>query len=174
MFLVSECRCGITGDRLGGTTEILYSFRCAGHLLVDNDRAGWFADVLEQKCERGTHQADQYAKTKSVNVTEKRTLLLKDVIENCERFLRRRPVAGVVRKRALEMRKLLLKVEVERGHVPNKVGLARLRLTRDQRGDRRDANASADVAHEIKNAGRVTHLFLAERPHGRCGHGHIH
>src|SRR5689334_4719258 len=116
---------------------------------MGRDGAGRFADFLEQKCERGTHQADQDAETKSVNVTEKRTLLLKDVIENCERFLRRRPVPGVARKRALEMRELLLKVDVERGHVPNKVGLARLRLTRDQRGDRRDANAYNDVAHEI-------------------------
>src|SRR4029077_12692953 len=138
------------------------------------DGAGWFADFLEQKSERRTNQTDQYAETKSVNVTEKRTLLLKDVIENCERFLRGRPVAGVARKRRLELRKLLLKGEVDRRHVPNKVGLARLRLTRDQRCDRRDANASADVAHQIENAGRVTHLFLAERPHGRCGHGHIH
>ena len=72
------------------------------------------------------------------------------------------------------MRELLLKVEVELRHVPHKVGLARLRLTRDQRGDRRDADAPSDVAHQIKNAGRVAHLFLAERPHGRRGHRHVH
>src|ERR1700747_2251821 len=125
------------------------------------DGAGWFADFLEQKCERGTHQADQYAETKSVNVTEKRTLLLKDVIENCERFLRRRPVAGVARKRALDVRELLLKVEIKLRHVPNKVGLARLRLARDQRGDRRNADATSDIAHQIENAGGVAHLFLA-------------
>src|SRR5207253_10899707 len=96
------------------------------------DGAGWFVDFLEQECERCANQTDQYAETKSVNVTEKRTLLLKDVIENCERFLRRRPVTGVARERALEVRELLLKVEVERRHVRNKVGLARLRMTRDQ------------------------------------------
>src|SRR5207237_4220361 len=101
-------------------------------------------------------------------------LLLKGSIENCERFFCCRPIAGVARENSLEVRKLLLKIEIELRHVPNKVGLARLRLTRDQRGDRRDANASTDVAHAFKTAGRVTHLFLAERPHGRCGHGHIH
>src|SRR5437660_12585164 len=141
---------------------------------MGRDGTDRFTYLLEQKSERRTNQADQYAETKSVNVTEKRTLLLKDVIENCERFLRRRPVAGSARKCGLDVGELLLKVEIKLRHVPNKVGLARLRLTRDQRGDRRDANASTDVAHEIKNAGRVTHLFLAERPRGRCGDRHIH
>ena len=101
-------------------------------------------------------------------------MLLKGSVENCERFLRRRPIAGVARERALDVRELLLKIEIKLRHVPDQSCLARLRVTRDQGRDRRDANASADVAHEIKNAGRVTHLFLAERPHGRCGHGHIH
>src|SRR5437868_11524214 len=138
------------------------------------DRADWFADFLEEKCERRTNQTDQYAETKSVNVTEKRTLLLEDAVENCQRFLRRCPIAGVARERSLEVRELLLEVGIELRHMPDQSGLARLRLTRDQCGDRRDANASTDVAHEIKNASGVAHLFLAERPHGRCGHGHIH
>src|SRR5206468_660565 len=99
--------------------------------------AGLFADFLEQKSERRTNQADQHADTKSVDIAEERTLLLQHAVKNSERFLRRCPVAGVARKRALEVRELLLKVEVERRHVRNKVGLARLRLTRDQRGDRR-------------------------------------
>ena len=163
-----------TGDRLGGTSEILLSFQCAGHLLVGSDGTRRFADFLEQHRDRGANHTDQDTETESVDIAEQRTLLLKDVIENCERFLCRCPIAGVARKRALEVRELLLKVEVERRHVRNKVGLARLRLTRDQRGDRRNADAPSDVAHQIKNAGRVTHLFLAERPHGRCGHGHIH
>src|SRR6266436_2497851 len=136
--------------------------------------AGLFADFLEQKSERRTNQADQHADTKTVDVAQERTLLLEDAVENCERFLRRRPVAGVARERSLEVHELLLKIEIKLRHVPNKVGLARLRLTRDQRGDRRNADAPADIAHQIENAGRVTHLFLAERPHGRCGHGHIH
>src|SRR5437879_13028586 len=82
-------------------------------------------------------------------------------------------MAGVARKRALEVPELLLKVEVERRHVRNKVGLARLRLTRDQRGDRRNADAPSAVAHQIKHASSVAHLFAAERSHGRCGHGPI-
>src|SRR5256885_17231340 len=138
---------------------------------MGRDGAGWFADFLEQKSERRTNQADQDAETESVDIAEERTLLLEHAVKNSERFLRRCPVAGVIRKRALEVRELLLKVEVERRHVPNKVGLARLRLMRDQRGNRRNADAPTDVAHQIENAGRVTHLFLAERPHGRCGHG---
>jgi len=101
-------------------------------------------------------------------------LLLKGSVENCERFFCRCPIAGVARESSLEVRKLLLKVEIKLRHVPNKVGLARLRLTRDQRGDRRNADAPSDVAHQIENASGVAHLFLAERPHGRCGHGHIH
>src|SRR6266480_6378236 len=131
------------------------------------DGAGWFADFLEQKSERRTNQADQHADTKSVDIAEERTLLLEHAVKNSERFLRRCPVAGVARKRALKVRELLLKVEVERRHVRNKVGLARLRVTRDQRGDRSDTNASTDIAHQIKNASRVPHLFLAERSHGR-------
>src|SRR5438309_2075839 len=138
------------------------------------DRADWLADFLEQKCERRTNQADQHADTKTVDVAQERTLLLEDAVENCQRFLRRCPIAGVARERAVEVRELLLKVEVERRHVPNKVGLARLRLTRDQRGNRRNADAPTDVAHQIENAGRVAHLFAAERSHGRCGHRHIH
>jgi len=45
---------------------------------------------------------------------------------------------------------LLLEVEIELRHVRNKVGLARLRLPRDQRGDRRNADAASDIAHQIK------------------------
>src|SRR2546423_14493012 len=141
---------------------------------MGRDGAGWFADFLEQKSERRTNQADQDTEPESVDIAEQRTLLLKDVIENCERFFRRCPVAGVARKSGLEMSELLLKVEVELRHVPDKIGLARLRLTRDQRGDRRNADAPSDVAHQIKNASGVAHLFAAERSHGRCGHGHIH
>src|SRR5437868_14824084 len=121
------------------------------------DRADWFADFLEEKCERRTNQTDQYAETKSVNVTEKRTLLLEDAVENCQRFLRRCPIAGVARERSLEVRELLLKVEIKLRHVPHKVDLARLRVTRDQRGDRRNANAPTDVAHQIENASGVAH-----------------
>ena len=75
-------------------------------------------------------------------------MLLENSVENCERFLRRRPIAGVARKRALELRELLLKVEIKLRHVRNKVGLARLRLTRDQRGDRGNADASSDIGHD--------------------------
>src|SRR6266513_842083 len=141
---------------------------------MGRDGAGWFLDFLEQQRDRGANHTDQDTEPESVDIAEQRTLLLKAVIENCERFLRRRPIAGVARKRALEVRELLLKVEVERRHVRNKVGLARLRLTRDQRGDRRNADATSDVAHQIKNASSVAHLFAAERSHGRCCHGHIH
>src|SRR6267378_1756288 len=133
--------------------------------------AGWFADFLEQKSERRTNQADQDTETESVDIAEERTLLLEHAVKNSERFLRRCPVAGVARKRALEVRELLLKVEVERRHVRNKVGLARLRLTRDQRGDRRNAVAPSDVAHQIKNASSVAHLFAAERSHGPVATG---
>src|SRR5439155_17357451 len=118
---------------------------------MGRDGAGWFADFLEQQRDRGANHTDQDTEPESVDIAEQRTLLLKDVIENCERFLRRRPVAGVARKSGLEMSELLLKVEIELRHLPDKIGLARLRVTRDQRGDRRDANASTDVAHEIKN-----------------------
>src|SRR5882724_13103209 len=116
---------------------------------MGRDGAGWFADFLEQKRERRTYEADQDSEPESVDIAEQRTLLLKDVIENCERFLRRRPVAGVARKSGLEMRELLLKVEVELRHVPDKIGLARLCLTGDQCRDRRNADAASDIAHQI-------------------------
>ena len=141
---------------------------------MGRDGAGWFADFLEQQCDRGANQADQDTEPESVDIAEERTLLLKDVIENCERFFRRRPVAGVARKSGLEMSELLLKVEIELRHVPDKIGLARLCLTGDQCGDRRNADASTDIAHQIKNTGGVAHLFAAECSHGRCGHRHIH
>src|SRR5882762_8059575 len=65
------------------------------------DRAGWFADFLEQQRDRGANHTDQDTEPESVDIAEQRTLLLKDAIENRERFLRRCPVAGVARKRAL-------------------------------------------------------------------------
>ena len=98
---------------------------------MGRDGAGRFADFLEEKSERRTNQADQHAETKTVDIAEERTLLLKDAVENCERFLRRRPVASVARERALEVRELLLKVEIELRHVPTESRLARLRVTRD-------------------------------------------
>src|SRR6266446_10935302 len=98
---------------------------------MGRDGAGWFADFLEQQCDRGANHTDQDTEPESVDIAEQRTLLLKDVIENCERFFRRRPVAGVARKRALEVRELLLKVEIELRHVPHKGRLARLRVARN-------------------------------------------
>ena len=95
------------------------------------DGAGWFADFLEQKSERRTNQADQDTETETVDIAEERALLLQDAVENGGRFLRRRPVAGSARKCGLDVGELLLKVEIKLRHVPNKVGLARLRLTRD-------------------------------------------
>jgi hypothetical protein len=90
---------------------------------------------------------------------------LENAVENSKRFLRRCPIASVARECGLEMSELLLKGNVKLRHVPRKVGLARLRLTRDQRGDRRNADAPSDIAHQIENASGVVHLFLAERPH---------
>src|SRR6266481_6391466 len=113
---------------------------------MGRDRTSRLGDLLEQQRDRGANHTDQDTEPESVDIAEQRSLLLKHVIENCERFFRRRPVAGVARESSLEVRKLLLKVEIELRHVRNKVGLARLRLPRDQRGDRRDANASTDVA----------------------------
>src|SRR5438874_11130240 len=102
---------------------------------MGRDGAGWFADFLEQQRDRGANHTDQDTEPESVDIAEQRTLLLKDVIENCERFFRRRPVAGVARKRALEVRELLLEVGIKLRHMPDQSSLARLRLTRDQRGD---------------------------------------
>src|SRR5438309_4917009 len=83
--------------------------------------AGLFADFLEQKSERRTNQADQHADTKSVDIAEERTLPLEHAVKNSERLLRRYPVAGVAGKRTLEVRELLLKVEIERRHVRKQV-----------------------------------------------------
>ena len=95
------------------------------------DGAGWFADFLEQKCERGTNQADHDAETKTVDVAEQGALLLKNTVENGGRFLDRIPVAGRVRERALDVRHLLLKIKIELRHVLREDRLARLRVTRD-------------------------------------------
>ncbi len=81
---------------------------------MGRDRTSRLGDLLEQQRDRGANHTDQDTEPESVDIAEQRTLLLKDVIENCERFLCRCPIAGVARKRALEVRELLLKVEVER------------------------------------------------------------
>jgi len=133
---------------------------------VDRDGAAWLAYFLEQQREHRTNQADQNAKPKTVHVAEQRTLLLEDAVENGERFLRRCPTAGIARECTLEVRELLLEIEIELRHVPRELRLARLCVARDQRRDRGNAYAPANIAHEIKNAGRVTHLFLTERAHG--------
>src|SRR5258707_14493729 len=120
---------------------------------MGRDGAGWFADFLEQQRDRGANHTDQDTEPESVDIAEKRTLLLKDVIENCERFFRRRPVAGGARKSGLEMSELLLKVAIELRHVPDKVGLGRMCLTGDHCRDRRNADAFTDLAHQIKTTG---------------------
>src|SRR5437899_11257418 len=107
---------------------------------MGRDGAGWFADFLEQQRDRGANHTDQDTKPESVDIAEQRTLLLKDVIENCEGFFGRRPVAGVARKSGLEMSELLLKVEIELRHVPDKIGLARVSLTGEQGRQRRTAD----------------------------------
>ena len=111
------------------------------------DRAGGFVYFFEQQRERRTNETDQDAEAETVNIAEQRALLLKDDVENRERFFRCRPVTGGVRQRALNMRELLLKVEIELRHVPGQSCLARLGVTRDQCGDRSDANAPTDIAH---------------------------
>ena len=95
------------------------------------DGARWFADFLEEKSECRTNQADQDADTKTVDVAQERTLLLEDAVENCQRFLRRCPIAGVARERSLEVRELLLEVGIKLRHMPHKGRLARLRVARN-------------------------------------------
>src|SRR5207244_10756917 len=97
-----------------------YPSRSAGHLLVGSDGTGRFVGFLKQQGERGAQHTNQHAKPKSVNVAQERALLLKGSIENCERFFCCRPIAGVARESSLEVRKLLLKIEIELRHVPNK------------------------------------------------------
>src|SRR6267143_5010506 len=99
---------------------------------MGRDGAGWFADFLEQQRDRGANHTDQDTEPESVNVAQERALLLKGSVENCERFLRRRPIARIARERGLDVGELLLKVEIELRHVPGKIGLARLCLTGDQ------------------------------------------
>ena len=143
--LVDVCAIPLMGEPIRRHSHVPHDcFNCPAHMflslvwfgsslsrLVHCDGTSRFADFLEQKCERCANQTDQDAETKSVNVTEKRTLLLKDVIENCERFLRRRPVAGVARERALDVGELLLKIEIKLRHVPRQSCLARLCVPRD-------------------------------------------
>src|SRR2546430_10233247 len=105
---------------------------------MGGDRADWFADFLEEKCERRTNQADQYTETKTVDVAEQRALLLQDAVENGGRFLRRRPPAGSARQCGLGVGALVLKVEIKLRQVPNKACLARLRPTRGHRAGARD------------------------------------
>src|SRR6266403_5706027 len=117
---------------------------------MGRDGAGWFADFLEQQRDRGANHTEQDTEPESVDIAEQRTLLLKDVIENCERFFRRCPVAGVARECGLEMSELLLKREIELRHVPDQIGLARLRVTRDQRGYLCNAEAPSNIAHQVE------------------------
>src|ERR1700731_2376152 len=99
-------------------------FQRAPERSVRSDRTRRFADFLKQQGERGAQDASQHAKPKTVNVTQERALLLKSSIENCERFSCRCPITGVTRESSLDVRKGLLKVEIELRHVPNEVGLA--------------------------------------------------
>ena len=41
----------------------------------------------------------------------------------------------------------------------------------EEGGDHGDADAAAEVAHEIEDAGGVAHLFVFQRAHGQGGHG---
>src|SRR5437016_3330988 len=98
---------------------------------MGRDGAGWFADFLEQQRDRGANHTDQDTEPESVDIAEERTLLLEDAVENCQRFLRRCPIAGVARERSLEVRELLLEVGIKLRHMPDQSGLARLRVTRN-------------------------------------------
>ena len=98
---------------------------------MHRDRPGRFTDLLEEKNECRTSQADQHAKTKTIHIAQQRTLLLENAVKNCERFVRRCPVASVARECRLEVRELLLKVEIKLRHVPRESRLARLRVTRN-------------------------------------------
>ena len=90
-----------------------------------------FADLLEEKSECRTNQADQDTETETVDIAEERALLLQDAVENGGRFFYRIPVAGRVRERALDVRNLLLIIKIELRHVRRERRLAHLRVTRD-------------------------------------------
>ena len=49
---------------------------------MHRDGSGGFVYLLEEKSECRTNQANQHAETKSVDIAEERTLLLKDAVEN--------------------------------------------------------------------------------------------
>ena len=98
---------------------------------MHRDGAGWFADLLEEKSERRTNQADQDTETEAVDIAEERTLLLQDAIENGGRFFIRIPVAGGTRECVLDVRDLVLKIKIELRHMRRERRLAHLRVTRD-------------------------------------------
>ena len=47
-----------------------------------------------------------------------------------------------------------------------------LLITRIQHGDDGDADAAADVAHQVEQAGGIAHVLARHRRHGDCGERH--
>ena len=57
------------------------------------------------------------------------------------------------------------------GGVGHQIILMDLRAAHQDGGDAGDADAAADVAHQVVDAGGVTHFFLAQSAHGHGGEG---
>ena len=99
-------------------------------------------------------------------------LLVQQGIHACICLMRRRHGIRVLGELVLRRREFVHKRRAIPRQIADELALMRLRAPRQHGGDEGDADAAAEIAHEIVEAASVADLRLSELAHGGRGEWH--
>jgi len=140
---------------------------CGAGGLVRHDGAFGGTHFFEEPDQRYAAEAKHAEEPEVVHVSHEHRLLLQNAEHHAARLLRAFPCAALRGESVLDRGEMRAIKRVEWREMADEQRLRGLRAARVERGQRGDAEAAAEVSHEIEYACGVAHLLLAERAHGR-------
>ena len=136
-------------------------------------RAGRPARRLpEKENQRNAQQADNYQQSKLIDVGKERSLLLQRLVYEPIGVIVRRNRTNLRGERPLHLRNLIVEHRIILRQLADQQRLVGLRTSRNQRGDCRNANASTQVAEQIRQARCFSHALSGNSRHRKGRHRH--
>ena len=122
---------------------------------------------LEQKNQRDAAEREQAEQIKIIHERPQMRLLVEQRINRVVSLSRRRHGIGLMSKHVFCGGELLRERRIGRRQMPDHECLMRLRAARKHRRHERDADAAAEIAHEIIKAAGISDLSLGKLAHRR-------
>ena len=133
-------------------------------------RRHWLLDSLnplEKENQRDACEREQSEQIKIIHERPQMRLLVEQRIHGVVSLLRRGHGIGLMAEHAFGGVKLPHKRRIARRQMPDHQRLMRLRAARKHRRHERDADAAAEISHEIVKPAGIANLILRELAHCR-------